>query len=282
MARKPRACRARRPDPGRPRGDPRRARARGARAPTAASACTEAVAALPSSLPPSPSRWRSSAASRCPSAPPRGSLGALLRPATRSSSTSARAARGPVQLVLVPMLLLLPPALVPAAHRRGARPRALPGIAARRERRTRLLPALADAWFSVAPALVLAIFGLPDGLLGGGGRARPGALPARSASTSSSPRCGCGSASGWASATSSAASPGSTSSTCCSPRWPCSPPSPVATTPLVVAAVLPLAALLAVFARERRGRIENALRAAPPGRRRASSGCSRSSRTPPT
>ena len=102
----------------------------------------------------------------------------------------------PVQLVLMPMLILLPPEVVPlliAAAQVLAR---LPAIAARRERIDSTLPAAADAWFSVAPALVLGIWGLPDGIWQPAG-VLVSRWPVRSGSTSSSRRCDCGGASGW-------------------------------------------------------------------------------------
>ena len=67
----------------------------------------------------------------------------------------------PVQLVLMPMLLLLPPALVPlliaAAHVLVRVPR----IVAGRSTPQRAILALADPWFCVPPALLLATVGLP-------------------------------------------------------------------------------------------------------------------------
>ena len=70
----------------------------------------------------------------------------------------------PVQLVLMPMLLLLPPALVPllmaAAHVLVRVPR----IVAGRSTPQRAILALADPWFCVPPALLLAIVGLPGPL----------------------------------------------------------------------------------------------------------------------
>ena len=124
----------------------------------------------------------------------------------------------PVQLVLMPMLILLPAPVVPlliAAAQVLAR---LPAIATRRERIDSTLPAAADAWFTVAPALVIGIWGFPAA---SGSRPSCSASPwpVRSGSTSSSRRCDCGGASGWASGISSAASRGSISSTCCSPPW---------------------------------------------------------------
>ena len=164
----------------------------------------------------------------------------------------------PVQLVLMPMLILLPAPVVPlliAAAQVLAR---LPAIATRRERIDSTLPAAADAWFTVAPALVIGIWGLPGGLwqpavvlcLAVAGQVGVDFLVATLRL-----RWGLGMGvrdqlSGFA--------------------WVylvdvlLTPVAVMAAVvgridALYVAAVLPLAALLAVFARERRGRIENAL-----------------------
>ena len=62
----------------------------------------------------------------------------------------------PTQLVLVPMLFLLPPAVVPACVR-------LALVAADAvDRPQRILASLADAWHAVGPSLVFAVAGAPD------------------------------------------------------------------------------------------------------------------------
>ena len=62
----------------------------------------------------------------------------------------------PTQLVLVPMLFLLPPAVVPACV-------ALALVAADAvDRPQRILASLGDAWHAVGPALVFALFGAPE------------------------------------------------------------------------------------------------------------------------
>ena len=121
----------------------------------------------------------------------------------------------PIQLVLVPMLLLLPPATVPALIAVALVCARLPAVVARRERAESLPLALADGWFSVAPALVLALTGLPDEPWAARRRARAG--PRRPARPRLRQRRApaAPSASGCASASSSAGSRGSTSSTCC-------------------------------------------------------------------
>jgi diguanylate cyclase (GGDEF)-like protein len=62
----------------------------------------------------------------------------------------------PTQLVLVPMLFLLPPAVVPACV-------ALALVAADAvDRPQRILASIADAWHAVGPALVFAVAGAPE------------------------------------------------------------------------------------------------------------------------
>ena len=62
----------------------------------------------------------------------------------------------PVQLIFVPMLLLLPPAVVPLGVVAGYVLAKLPDVLAGKVHPDRLLPSVADAWFTVGPALVLA------------------------------------------------------------------------------------------------------------------------------
>jgi putative nucleotidyltransferase with HDIG domain len=65
----------------------------------------------------------------------------------------------PTQLAFVPLLFVLPPALVPLAVVVALIVARLPAVAAGRWPATRLLLIPADAWFSVGPAAVLAVAG---------------------------------------------------------------------------------------------------------------------------
>ena len=65
----------------------------------------------------------------------------------------------PVQLVLVPMLLLLPPAVVPGAVALGLVLGRVPDVLRGRARVDRLLLSVGDAWFIIGPAVVLAVAG---------------------------------------------------------------------------------------------------------------------------
>jgi diguanylate cyclase (GGDEF)-like protein len=67
----------------------------------------------------------------------------------------------PSQLVLVPMLLLLPPATVPLLVAAGLVVVRMHDLARRRGSALRLLFAIPDAWHAVGPALVLVIAGAP-------------------------------------------------------------------------------------------------------------------------
>ena len=163
----------------------------------------------------------------------------------------------PVQLALVPMFVLLPPALVPclvaAAHVLAR----LPESAATRRPLDRLSSTLADGWFTIGPALVLAFAGWPAGFWAGAAvvlmaiaaqvaldfaaaavRLRVGLrLPMRDQLA----------AFAWVYFVDVLLTPVGLLAAVAAHHgaW-------------TVAAVLPLAALLAVFARERHGRIENA------------------------
>ena len=68
----------------------------------------------------------------------------------------------PTQLILVPMLLMLPPAVVPAAvgRRAGGRQPRSTGRCGRVPPR-RVLSAVPDAWHAIGPALVLVLAGSP-------------------------------------------------------------------------------------------------------------------------
>lgn len=64
----------------------------------------------------------------------------------------------PLQLVLVPMLLLLPPQLVPLLVAAGLLLSGLPGVVRGRAHPDRLLNTPGDGWFALGPALVLVLF----------------------------------------------------------------------------------------------------------------------------
>jgi diguanylate cyclase (GGDEF)-like protein len=68
----------------------------------------------------------------------------------------------PTQLVLVPMLFLLPPAVVPACVAAALVGADAIDVLRGREHPERLLTSLGDAWHAVGPALVFAAFGAPD------------------------------------------------------------------------------------------------------------------------
>jgi diguanylate cyclase (GGDEF)-like protein len=67
----------------------------------------------------------------------------------------------PTQLVLVPMLVMLPPGAVPAAVAAGLVLSALPDWARARVPGRRVLSAVPDAWHAVGPAIVLLAAGSP-------------------------------------------------------------------------------------------------------------------------
>jgi diguanylate cyclase (GGDEF)-like protein len=68
----------------------------------------------------------------------------------------------PTQLVLVPMLLTLPSALVPLLVAAGMAGSALVDVVLGRAHPERLLTSVGDAWHAVAPALLLAVAGDPE------------------------------------------------------------------------------------------------------------------------
>ena len=68
----------------------------------------------------------------------------------------------PTQLVLVPMLFLLPPLVVPALVAGASILSELPEIARRRAHPERGLVAIADCWHTVGPAIVVAALGTGD------------------------------------------------------------------------------------------------------------------------
>ena len=67
----------------------------------------------------------------------------------------------PTQLVLVPMLFLLPPAAVPACVAIAAAAAEAVDVARRREHPERIVAGVADSWNAVGPALVFAAAGSP-------------------------------------------------------------------------------------------------------------------------
>ena len=164
----------------------------------------------------------------------------------------------PIQLVLVPMLLLLPPAAVPLLVAAAFVCARLPGVAAGKERAVAVPLALADGWFCLAPALVLALAGLPDDLWAAGlvvGLAVAGQIVLDLVTASLRLRIGLGvhvrellAGFAWVYLVDVLLTPIGVLAAVVGRD-----------TPLAVAAILPLASLLAIFARERRGRIENAL-----------------------
>jgi diguanylate cyclase (GGDEF)-like protein/PAS domain S-box-containing protein len=165
----------------------------------------------------------------------------------------------PVQLVLVPMLVLLPapvvPLLVAVAHLLAR----LPDIAARKVGPERAMLSVADSWFAVGPALVVALAGLPGDVSASALGVIAAALAAEIgldlAVSTVRLRLGLGidirsqlRLFGWVYLVDVLLTPIAVLAAVVSLREP-----------LAAGAVLPLAALLAVFAGERRGRIENAL-----------------------
>jgi diguanylate cyclase (GGDEF)-like protein/PAS domain S-box-containing protein len=164
----------------------------------------------------------------------------------------------PVQLALVPMLVLLPPGVIPVVVASAHVAARLPDVGLGRAPAQRLLLAGGDSWFAIAPALVVAVLADRAGV-------RPDALVIGVAVCAqvtadfaiSALRIWAGVGVGPRSQLRAYA-------------WVylvdllLTPVGLVAgiagaANPLAVAAVLPLAGLLTVFARERRGRIENAL-----------------------
>jgi diguanylate cyclase (GGDEF)-like protein/PAS domain S-box-containing protein len=164
----------------------------------------------------------------------------------------------PVQLALIPMLLMLPPPLVPLLVVTSHLLARLPAIAAGRGAADTLVASVADAWYCVTPALVLALIGLPSDALAASGvlaLALTAQIGTDFTVAAARLRIGLGldvreQLKGFA--------------------WVylvdvlLTPVALLAAAeglhaPWRVAAVVPLALLLTVFARERRGRIDNAL-----------------------
>jgi diguanylate cyclase (GGDEF)-like protein/PAS domain S-box-containing protein len=165
----------------------------------------------------------------------------------------------PVQLVLVPMLVLLPPPLVPLLVAIAHLLAALPDIVARRMRPERATLTIANSWFAVGPALVVTATGVPDSWSLSAAAIVVAALAAEIVLdlTISAVRLRVGigidirtqlGLFGWVYLVDVLLTPIGLLAAVASRE-----------DALAAGAVLPLAALLAVFARERRGRIENAL-----------------------
>jgi putative nucleotidyltransferase with HDIG domain len=66
----------------------------------------------------------------------------------------------PIQLVFIPMLFVLPPAIVPPAFAAALVLDRIPAVLTRRSHPQLLLTALGDAWFTIGPAIVFAVAGL--------------------------------------------------------------------------------------------------------------------------
>jgi hypothetical protein len=66
----------------------------------------------------------------------------------------------PIQLVFIPMLFVLPPAIVPPAFAAALVLDRIPAVLTRRSHPRLLLTALGDAWFAIGPAIVFAVAGL--------------------------------------------------------------------------------------------------------------------------
>jgi len=72
----------------------------------------------------------------------------------------------PTQLAFVPMLFVLPPSIVPLAVATAMTLDRLPTVLARRWHPQRLLNGVCDAWFAVGPAVVFELFGIGEPSLG--------------------------------------------------------------------------------------------------------------------
>jgi putative nucleotidyltransferase with HDIG domain len=85
----------------------------------------------------------------------------LFAAASRVRFTVGAGDTSAAQLVVVPMLLLLPPGAVPLLVAAGYLAGMVPELAAGRLHRDRLVLAVADAWFAMGPAIVLVAAGAP-------------------------------------------------------------------------------------------------------------------------
>jgi diguanylate cyclase (GGDEF)-like protein/PAS domain S-box-containing protein len=164
----------------------------------------------------------------------------------------------PVQLVLAALLVLLPVGAVPVVVAAGHVLAQSADVARGRIARRRLLMAIADSWFCLGPALVIAAAGLPEGW-GTGVAVVAGAVAAQFALdfviSAVRVRVGAGyairplfRAFAWVWLVDLLLVPVGVFAAMIARD-----------SPIALAGVLPLVALLAVFARERTGRIENAL-----------------------
>jgi diguanylate cyclase (GGDEF)-like protein/PAS domain S-box-containing protein len=164
----------------------------------------------------------------------------------------------PLQLALVPMLILLPPGEIPLAVSAAHVVAAVPDVVRGRETPFRVLLSLANAWYCLAPALLLAWIGLPGDLPGMIGVCLLALVVLAlwdAIGTAVRMRVGLGldprkelRGFAWVYLADVSLAPVGFLAALAGRGQP-----------EVLLAVLPLAALLAVFARERRGRIENAL-----------------------
>ena len=165
----------------------------------------------------------------------------------------------PLQLAFVPMLLLLSPGAIPLVVLCAHLAAMIPKVVRQRLPARRLLLSVADSSFSLAPALVIVVAGRPDGVWSAAAlcTAAIGALMLSDLAISSlRMRVGLGMdpraelrGFTWVYLT----------DLCLAPIGFVAALAGRAH-PAVLVAVLPLAGLLAIFARERRGRIENALK----------------------
>jgi diguanylate cyclase (GGDEF)-like protein/PAS domain S-box-containing protein len=164
----------------------------------------------------------------------------------------------PVQLVLPALLLLLPAGDVPLVVALAHVAARLPDVARGRVPAERVLLCVADSWFCVAPALLVGLVGIPSGA--------PAQAALAAAAFATQLACDFAAAAvrfrvGIGSPVRSLVRPMAWVSLVDLLLTPVAVVVALAARaePLAVAGVVPLAALLAVFARERRGRIENAL-----------------------
>ena len=165
----------------------------------------------------------------------------------------------PLQLAFVPMLLLLSPGAIPLVVLCAHLAAMIPKVVRQRLPARRLLLSVADSSFSLAPALVIVVAGRPDGVWSAAAlcTAAIGALmlsdlrdllAADAGRARHDPRAELRGFT-WVYLT----------DLCLAPIGFVAALAGRAH-PAVLVAVLPLAGLLAIFARERRGRIENALK----------------------
>ena len=164
----------------------------------------------------------------------------------------------PVQLVLAPALVVLPIGVVPVAIAAGHVAAQLPAVARGRIPPRRLIMSLADSWFSLAPAVIVGVVGLPASWPACAALVIAAALGqfVLDFAVSGVRACiGAGFALrgllrpfAWVWLVDALLIPVGVFAALVAHR-----------APVAIVGVLPLAALLAVFARERTGRIDNAM-----------------------